>query len=128
MIDIKLIPNDGKWSESRAQAYYIQQMAKYLETIVRQNDHDRRTYELLESERNSHKITQTALQLMLYKNEIVCMVEGNSIRLSDFRSKLIHNKLKFIECVSRESLIEAIRRTDYLDYEKSGTGFLVKIV
>ena len=127
MIDIKLIPKDGKWSETRTQAYYIQQIAKSLEIIVMQNGNNR-TYELLEAERNLHKITKAAFELMLNKNEIIHVFEGSSIRLSDFRGRLIHNKLKIIEWISREALIEAIRKTDYLDCKKSGTGFLVKIV
>jgi hypothetical protein len=129
MVDFNLIPKDGQWSEERARTYFLQQIAKSLETITKQNKESERIHELLCKERSEHEIIRAALSLMVYKDEIKGIFEGKeSLRLSDFRNTMIFKKERYLEYISRDSLIGAIAKTDYLDYEKTGNGFRVKLI
>jgi hypothetical protein len=129
MVELNLIPKDNQWSAERAQTYFLQQIAKSLDTITRQNKDNDRTYELLCKERSEHEITRAALSLMVYKDEIQNIFEGKeSLRLSDFRNTIISKKERYLEYISRDSLIKAIAKTNYLDYEKTGNGFRVKLI
>jgi hypothetical protein len=129
MIDIKIEPQNGQWDLERANVYFLQQIAKSLDSIVRQNIKDKETYDLLEKERSERENIEASLFLMIYKNEIVSMFEGkNSMPISDFYRQLTHFRMKILNYLSRDSFMEAICKTDYLQVEKVGSGFKVVLV
>lgn len=128
MIEFNFAPEKGKqWTLEGAKAYCIQQIAKSLESIEEQNRDVERAYDLLQEERERHEITKTALELMLYRSDVKNMFSDKKfIQLSDFVHQLQGKHI--IRWISREALRKSIGDTDYLEVEKAGSGFRVRLI
>jgi hypothetical protein len=128
MLELNFAPEEGKrWTMEEAQGYYIQQIAKGIEDMNRQNRKLERALDLLQIETEKHGITKTALELMLNRSDVKSIF-GNAevLRLSDLIEKLKDKRI--IGWISREELRKAIGETDYLETEKAGRGFMVRLI
>lgn len=129
MIDFNLKPESGSWTESRIQLYYLQQIAEKMEVIASELERQGRTGEYLQKEREEHKVTDCALSLMLYKDEITELFSGNDyMPLSIFRNEILAYKRAFAGWIDRQKLVGAIAEVDYLVTEPAGCGYRVRVI
>lgn len=132
MINIKFEPDKDGWPISRAQAYYTQQIAFQLEKIGRSleeiNNREHWRNKRLDEEIFERQSSQLALSLISHREQIKAIFSDYTITLSDFTKEL--QKMRHIMewCYRGRVIREGIRKTDYLELEKSGNGYRVRIL